>query len=91
VQYLLVYTSRAEGVGQVGEWRRNGAGIVLSDKYGFGAVDAEALVSRARHWRPVPAQQTCSQQQPLLQLRPRYREKRRRRKREMRIMQVYVF
>ena len=72
VQYLVAHTSRAEGVGHSSEWKRNGGGLLVSDKYGFGAVDAEALVSRARHWLPVPSSHSCSHQQPLIRIKPRY-------------------
>ena len=34
----------------------NGGGLKVSHKFGFGAVDAEALVTRARRWTTVPAQ-----------------------------------
>ena len=30
---------------------------MVSHEYGHGAMDAEAMVSRARHWIPVPVQQ----------------------------------
>ena len=31
----------------------NGGGLRVSHKFGFGAVDAEALVTRARRWTTV--------------------------------------
>ena len=34
----------------------NGAGLQVSRDYGFGVIDAEAMVSRARHWINVPPQ-----------------------------------
>ena len=34
----------------------NGGGLRVSHKYGFGAVDAEALITRARRWTTVPPQ-----------------------------------
>lgn len=34
----------------------NGAGLVVSHEFGHGAMDAEAMVSRARHWELVPMQ-----------------------------------
>ena len=36
---------------------RNGAGLKVSSQFGFGAIDAEAMVSRASHWINVPEQQ----------------------------------
>ena len=34
----------------------NGAGLEVSHQYGFGVMDAEAMVARARHWINVPPQ-----------------------------------
>ena len=34
----------------------NGAGLQVSRHYGFGVMDAEAMVTRARHWINVPPQ-----------------------------------
>ena len=55
MQYLIAYTSnRDKLVG--GEWFTNGGGLKVSPKFGFGAIDAEALVTRARSWINVPTQ-----------------------------------
>ena len=55
VQYLLVYTSDTTKLSG-GDWKTNGAGLKVSSKFGFGAVDAEAMVTRARNWINVPQQ-----------------------------------
>ena len=56
VQYLIVYTSdHTKLVG--GTPRKNGAGLTVSSQFGFGAIDTEALVTRARNWIIVPEQQ----------------------------------
>ena len=39
-----------------GEWITNGAGLEASSQFGFGAIDAEAIVTRARNWINVPNQ-----------------------------------
>ena len=39
-----------------GEWITNGAGLEVSSHFGFGAIDAEAIVTRARNWINVPNQ-----------------------------------
>ena len=39
----------------VHEFTTNGAGLNVSHKFGFGAIDAEAIVSRGRHWTNIPA------------------------------------
>ena len=59
VQYLVVYTSNYSPL-KSGGWKTNGAGLKFSHKFGFGAVDAEAMVTRARNWISVPAQQSCT-------------------------------
>ena len=59
MQYLIAYTSDRDSlVG--GEWSTNGAGLKVSHKFGFGAVDAEAMVTRARRWINVPEQQSST-------------------------------
>ena len=57
IQYLIAYTSNPTRlVG--GDWIRNGAGLSVSHEFGFGALDAEAMVIRARRWTNVPQQLT---------------------------------
>ncbi len=58
VQYLIVYTSNRDILVN-GDWFTNGAtpSLRISYKFGFGALDAEALVTRARNWISVPEQQ----------------------------------
>ena len=56
MQYLIVYTSNPS-ILSGGDWVTNGAGLNVSHQFGFGALDAEALVTRARQWITVPDQQ----------------------------------
>ena len=58
IQYLIIYTS--DNTKLSGEWTTNGAGLKVSSQFGFGAIDAEAMVSRARHWISVPEQLNIS-------------------------------
>ena len=60
MQYLVTYTSNYSPLKSSGGWKTNSAGLKFSHKFGFGAVDAEAMVTRARNWIPVPAQQSCT-------------------------------
>ena len=55
IQYLIAYTSNPNYLDD-GDWRANGAGLRVSHKHGFGAIDAEAMVTRARRWINVPKQ-----------------------------------
>ncbi len=57
VQYLIAYTSNLDLL-PGGDWAINGAGLPVSHRHGFGAMDAEAMVTRARHWSSVPEQQS---------------------------------
>jgi subtilisin-like proprotein convertase family protein len=54
VQYLIVYTANPHLT--LGNLTRNGAGLAVSRQFGFGVMDAEAMVTRARHWIGVPPQ-----------------------------------
>lgn len=52
VQSLLVHTARKNDPGNPG-WITNAAGYQVNYRYGFGAVDAEALVLAAQTWTPI--------------------------------------
>ena len=53
--YLVVFTSNPT-VTTGGSYITNAAGIKVSRDFGFGVLDAEAMVTRARHWINVPPQ-----------------------------------
>ncbi|KAI4902232.1 hypothetical protein NFI96_024560 [Prochilodus magdalenae] len=59
VQHLLVKTSRPVHL-KASDWKTNAAGHKVSHLYGFGLVDAEAMVLEAKKWRSVPPQHTCT-------------------------------
>lgn len=55
VQYLLAYTSNPDIL--IGDdWVTNGGRLKFSHHFGFGAIDAEAMVTRAKNWINVPDQ-----------------------------------
>ena len=58
MQYLIAYTSNPNDLVN-GDWRVNGAGLRVSHKHGFGAIDAEAMVTRAKRWTNVPPQMSA--------------------------------
>ncbi|MEE6509308.1 hypothetical protein FKM82_025495 [Ascaphus truei] len=64
VQHLLVKTSRSVHL-RAPDWRTNGSGrrgqgtSTVSHLYGFGLVDAEAMVVEAKKWKSVPSQHVC--------------------------------
>lgn len=59
VQYLLVYTSNP-AYPKDKHWLTNGAGLKVSHQYGFGIINAAAVVNRARYWTTVPPQYNCT-------------------------------
>lgn len=59
VQYLLVYTANPNFAHE-NFWTTNGAGLRVSHMFGFGIMDATALVNRARNWITVTPRVNCS-------------------------------
>ncbi len=59
MQYLVVYTSNPS-FSKDPNWHTNGAGLSISHRYGFGIIDAAALVHRALNWARVPALKNCT-------------------------------
>ena len=59
---MIVLTSRSEPMKSVSasDWNKNGAGHPVSHLFGFGLMDATALVNRARHWETVPDAIKCT-------------------------------
>ncbi|XP_053558467.1 proprotein convertase subtilisin/kexin type 5 isoform X2 [Bombina bombina] len=58
VQHIIVRTSR-QGHLNAPDWKTNAAGHKVSHLYGFGLMDAEAMVIEAEKWTTVPAQHIC--------------------------------
>ncbi|NXB01917.1 PCSK5 convertase, partial [Cnemophilus loriae] len=58
VQHIIVRTSRA-GHLNANDWKTNAAGYKVSHLYGFGLMDAEAMVTEAEKWTTVPPQHVC--------------------------------
>ncbi|KAM3849768.1 proprotein convertase subtilisin/kexin type 5-like, partial [Diretmus argenteus] len=58
VQHIIVKTSRAGHLNAL-DWKTNAAGYNVSHLYGFGLMDAEAMVKEAERWKQVPAQHIC--------------------------------
>lgn len=55
-------TSRSEPLMRESGWSTNSVGRNFSHKFGFGLMDAEAMVDLARRWRPLPLQKVCETQ-----------------------------
>lgn len=59
MQYLVVYTSRPEPLDREAGWILNGVKRKVSHKFGYGLMDAGAMVSLAENWITVPPQHIC--------------------------------
>ncbi|XP_078423427.1 proprotein convertase subtilisin/kexin type 5b isoform X2 [Cetorhinus maximus] len=60
VQHIIVRTSRS-GHLNAPDWKTNAAGYRVSHLYGFGLMDAEAMVKEAERWKSVPPQHICAE------------------------------
>jgi furin len=58
VQHIMIRTSR-HGNLQAPDWKMNAVGRMVSHSYGYGLMDAQAMVQLARRWVQVPNQQSC--------------------------------
>ncbi|KAH8385207.1 hypothetical protein KR200_005715, partial [Drosophila serrata] len=59
MQYLVVYTSRPAPLEKEAGWTLNGVRRKYSHKFGYGLMDAGAMVSLAEQWTSVPPQHIC--------------------------------
>lgn len=62
VQHLTVLTSKRnslyDGKGRF-QWQVNGVGLEYNHLFGFGVLDAGAMVSLAKEWKTVPSRYHC--------------------------------
>lgn len=58
VQHIIVETSLMTSPLDEG-WRRNGAGKWFNQKFGFGRMDAAAIVEKATSWNNVADPRIC--------------------------------
>ena len=63
IQHIMVRTARPGNL-KSPDWRVNGVGRKVSHSYGYGLMDAEAMVKLARKWISVPDQQYCDISSP---------------------------
>uniref|UniRef100_T1IMB0 furin n=1 Tax=Strigamia maritima TaxID=126957 RepID=T1IMB0_STRMM len=59
MQYLVVLTSRPEPLMKEEGWVTNGVKRKVSHKFGYGLMDATAMVNLAEQWISVPNQHIC--------------------------------
>ena len=58
VQHIMVRTSNPANL-QAPDWKMNGVGRKVSHNYGYGLMDAQAMVELSRKWITMPPQQSC--------------------------------
>ncbi|GFR96257.1 proprotein convertase subtilisin/kexin type 6 [Elysia marginata] len=58
VQHIVVETAKDYSL-NADDWMSNGVGKKVSHSFGFGLMDAGAMVSMARNWTTVPEQHIC--------------------------------
>ncbi|KAK0424619.1 hypothetical protein QR680_008753 [Steinernema hermaphroditum] len=58
LQHIVVRTARPVGL-LSGDWKTNGAGRNVSHSFGYGLMDAGAIVRLAQNWTTVPEQRKC--------------------------------
>uniref|UniRef100_A0A8C5KKV9 Neuroendocrine convertase 1 n=1 Tax=Jaculus jaculus TaxID=51337 RepID=A0A8C5KKV9_JACJA len=60
-QHLVVWTSEYDPLASNPGWKKNGAGLMVNSRFGFGLLNAKALVDLAdpRTWISVPEKKEC--------------------------------
>uniref|UniRef100_A0A6Q2ZFF5 Neuroendocrine convertase 1 n=1 Tax=Esox lucius TaxID=8010 RepID=A0A6Q2ZFF5_ESOLU len=61
MQHLVVWTSEFDPLANNPGWKRNGAGLMVNSRFGFGLLNAKALVDLAdpAAWKHVPQKSLC--------------------------------
>ncbi|XP_049818358.1 furin-like protease 1, isoforms 1/1-X/2 isoform X2 [Aethina tumida] len=58
MQHIVVRTARPENL-YANDWQTNGVGRNVSHSFGYGLMDAHAMVKLAKRWITVPEQHKC--------------------------------
>uniref|UniRef100_A0A8C7ZZ39 Neuroendocrine convertase 1 n=1 Tax=Oryzias sinensis TaxID=183150 RepID=A0A8C7ZZ39_9TELE len=61
LQHIIVWTSEFDPLANNPGWKRNGAGLMVNSRFGFGLLNAKALVDLAdpATWKHVPEKKIC--------------------------------
>ncbi|KAF3689583.1 Neuroendocrine convertase 1 [Channa argus] len=61
LQHIVVWTSEFDPLANNPGWKRNGAGLIVNSRFGFGLLNAKALVDLAdpATWKHVPEKKLC--------------------------------
>lgn len=65
VKHLIVSTSSVDKLTKNRGWRKNSAGLLYNSRFGFGLIDAQALIVSANGWKNVPPMSTCERKSQL--------------------------
>jgi len=63
MQHLTVLTSKRNKLFdpyQKHHWKYNGASLLFNHLFGYGVLDAGAMVDLARQWKPLPERFHCT-------------------------------
>ncbi|CAL8336403.1 unnamed protein product [Merluccius merluccius] len=61
LQHIVVWTSEFDPLANNPGWKRNGAGLMVNSRFGFGLLNAKALVDLAdpATWEHIPEKRQC--------------------------------
>ncbi|XP_061583813.1 neuroendocrine convertase 1 [Cololabis saira] len=61
LQHIVVWTSEFDPLANNPGWKKNGAGLMVNSRFGFGLLNAKALVDLAdpATWKHVPEKKQC--------------------------------
>lgn len=63
MQHIVVRTAKPANL-RTADWQTNGVGRNVSHSFGYGLMDAAAMVDLARNWTTVPPQKVCEAKAP---------------------------
>ena len=66
VQHLVVRSSSSAPLADNPGWQTNAAGLRFNSRFGFGLMDAEAMVRQAKEWRGVGEQRVSRHDNRML-------------------------
>jgi len=59
IQHIVVFSANWVPLKRDPDWRMNGIGLHVNEKFGFGLLDAERIVQMATSFKPVPDKNEC--------------------------------
>lgn len=61
LQHLVIWTSEYDPLANNPGWKKNGAGLMVNSRFGFGLLNAKALVDLASpaSWKGIPDKKEC--------------------------------